>query len=67
MGAVLKIFSPQYHRIMEWFGVEEILKSYSSSPSAMGQVAESLDHVSQSSLQSGLEHCQEWGIHNCVA
>lgn len=67
MDGVLKPFSPHYHRIMEWFGVEGTLKSSSSSPSAVGQVAKSLDQVAQSPVQPGLEHFQEWDICNYVA
>ena len=51
-------------RIIEWFGLEGILKIIWFQPLFHEQVYLPLDQGAQSSIQSGLEHCQGGDIHS---
>jgi len=53
-----------YHRIIEWFGLEGTLKLIWFQPPCREQGHLPLDQVAQSSIQPGPEHCQGGGSHS---
>jgi len=61
---LVEIWQERHHRIMEWFGLEEALKYHLVRPFCHGQKLLSLDQVTQSPIQLGLEHFRERDIHN---
>jgi len=52
------------HRIIEWFGLEGILKVIWFQPPCHEQGHLPPDQVAQSPIQPGLEHCQGGGSHS---
>jgi len=52
------------HRIIEWFGLEGTLKIIWFHPPCHEQEHLPPDQVAQSSIQPGLEYCQERGSHS---
>ena len=55
---------PSSYRIIDWFGLEATLKIIQFQSPCHEQGHLPLDQVAQSSIQPGLEHCQEGGSHS---